>query len=171
MNIENEILAKKLTAPRVTPQHIEEVIVSENYFTAADACGQVTDDMVSRFLAWKLPADFYPDGGIRFTALVPVGDPSWPSGTHLLTGVQARQMLDEVLQSSPTSEPLKLLTFCVLTLRNGFTVTGESACASPENFDAEIGRKIARANAVAKIWPLEGYLLKQALHDNKAKGA
>lgn len=61
--------------------------------------------------------------------------------------------------------PLSLLTFCVLVLRNGFTVTGESACASPENFDAEIGRKIARQNAVAKIWPLEGYLLKQRLHD------
>lgn len=60
---------------------------------------------------------------------------------------------------------LCLLTFCVLLLRNGFTVTGESACASPENFDAEIGRKIARQNAVAKIWPLEGYLLKQRLHD------
>ncbi|WP_244104721.1 Gp49 family protein [Burkholderia anthina] len=62
-------------------------------------------------------------------------------------------------------ESLELLTFCVLILRNGFTVTGESACASPENFDAEIGRKIARANAVQKIWPLEGYLLKQRLHD------
>lgn len=58
-----------------------------------------------------------------------------------------------------------LLTFCVLTLRNGFTVTGESACASPENFDAEIGRKIARENAKQKIWALEGYLLKQRLHD------
>lgn len=59
--------------------------------------------------------------------------------------------------------PLSLLTFCVLVLRNGFTVTGESACASPENFDAEVGRKIARANAVNKIWPLMGYALKQRL--------
>lgn len=59
--------------------------------------------------------------------------------------------------------PLMLLTFCVLVLRNGFTVTGESACASPENFDAEIGRKIARANAVQKIWPLMGYELKSQL--------
>ena len=50
---------------------------------------------------------------------------------------------------------LQLLTFCVLVLRNGFTVTGESACASPENFDAELGRKIARQNAVQKIWPPE----------------
>ena len=60
---------------------------------------------------------------------------------------------------------LQLLTFCVLVLRNGFTVTGESACASPENFDAEIGRKIARQNAVAKIWPLLGFSLKQKLHE------
>lgn len=61
------------------------------------------------------------------------------------------------------SLPLCLLTFCVLVLKNGFTVTGESACASPENFDAEIGRKIARANAVQKIWPLMGYALKERL--------
>lgn len=58
---------------------------------------------------------------------------------------------------------LNLLTFCVLTLRNGFTVTGESACASPENFDAEIGRKIARENAKNKLWPLLGYQLKERL--------
>lgn len=58
-----------------------------------------------------------------------------------------------------------LLTFCVLVLRNGFTVTGESACASPENFDAEIGRKIARENAKQKIWPLMGYALKQKLSE------
>ena len=58
---------------------------------------------------------------------------------------------------------LNLLTFCVLVLRNGFTVTGESACASPENFDAEVGRKIARQNAVQKIWPLMGYELRTKL--------
>jgi hypothetical protein len=59
---------------------------------------------------------------------------------------------------------LQLLTFCVLVLRNGFTVTGESACASPENFDAEIGRKLARARAIDKCWPLLGYALKERLH-------
>lgn len=58
----------------------------------------------------------------------------------------------------------KLLTFCVLVLNNGFTVTGESACASPENFDAELGRKIARQNAVNKMWPLMGYALRSQLH-------
>jgi len=63
---------------------------------------------------------------------------------------------------------LGLLTFCVLVLRNGFTVTGESACASPENFNAELGRKIARQNAVSKIWPLMGYALKDRLHRNSA---
>lgn len=60
---------------------------------------------------------------------------------------------------------LGLLTFCVLVLKNGFTVTGESACASPENFSAEIGCKVARQAAVAKMWPLMGYALKQHLHD------
>ena len=61
---------------------------------------------------------------------------------------------------------LNLLTFCVLVLRNGFTVTGESACASPENFDAEVGRKIARQNAVSRIWPLMGYELRTKLADS-----
>lgn len=62
---------------------------------------------------------------------------------------------------------LDTLTFCVLVLRNGFTVTGESACASPENFDAEIGKKIAYENARNKIWALEGYLLKHRLRGDE----
>ena len=60
---------------------------------------------------------------------------------------------------------LDLLTFCVLVLKNGFTVTGESACVSRKNFNAEIGRRIARENAVAKVWPLMGYELKQRLSE------
>ena len=103
MDVESEIQAKGLTAPRVTPADIEANIVAEHYFTAGQATG-LWDD-----------------------------------------------------------ETLGLLTFCVLVLRNGFTVTGESACASPENFDAEIGRKIARQNAVDKIWPLMGYELRGRL--------
>lgn len=84
--------------------------------------------------------------------------------THYFTaadGVRGAAVEDGVEDSS--TPVLGLLTFCVLTLRNGFTVTGESACASPENFDAEIGRKIARANAVNKIWPLMGYELRTKL--------
>ena len=115
-SIEAEIQTKGKTAPRVTPDHIESIIASEHYFTAAQGYD-------------KSAADNFHD------------DP-YPLATP---------------------DALHLLTFCVLVLCNGFTVTGESACASPENFDAEIGRTVARANAVQKIWALEGYLLKQEL--------
>lgn len=91
--IESEIQAKGLTAPRVTPQRLEEVIKDEAY--------------------------------------------------HVFPGT--------------------MLTVCCLTLANGFTVTGESACASPANFNAELGQKIAREHAKQKIWPLEGYLLREKL--------
>jgi hypothetical protein len=70
------------------------------------------------------------------------------------------------IQSEFVPPCLDHLTFCVLVLQNGFTVTGESACASPENFDEDIGRKIARENARSKIWALEGYLLRQALFES-----
>ena len=63
--------------------------------------------------------------------------------------------------------PNTTFTVCLLTLKNGFNVSGESAAASLENFDAEIGRKIAKDNARNKIWALEGYLLKQKLFDYK----
>ncbi len=91
--IEQEIQDKGLTAPRVTPQRVDEVITGEDY--------------------------------------------------HVFPGTT--------------------LTVCCLTLANGFTVTGESACASPENFDTELGRKIARDNAKQKIWALEGYALRNRL--------
>lgn len=61
--------------------------------------------------------------------------------------------------------PGTTLTVCALTLQNGFIVTGESAAASPDNFDKEIGQKIARENARNKIWALEGYLLRDRLAD------
>ena len=93
--IENEIQEKGLTAPRITPDRIDEVIAKEDYHVFEDS----------------------------------------------------------------------QLTVCCLTLQNGFTVTGESACASPENFNAEIGKKIAKENARNKIWALEGYALKQRLHE------
>ncbi|MBG0642159.1 hypothetical protein I4P28_07255 [Enterobacter kobei] len=117
-DIEQEIQAKGLTAPRITPQHIEGVIVHEMYLSPADRI-HWTDSVMAH-------------------------------------GNEQKEM---ILRS------ISCLTICVLTLKNGFTVTGESACASPENFDAEIGRKIARENAVNKIWMLEGYLLKQKLSE------
>lgn len=111
--IEDEIQAKGKTAPRVTPQDIEDAIASEFYFTAGEGV-QGASEMGTR-----------------------------PSGY---------------------ADSLNRLTFCVLVLHNGFTVTGESACVSPENFDAEIGRKIARQNAINKLWPLMGFALADRLH-------
>jgi hypothetical protein len=93
--LEQEIQDKGLTAPRLTPELIDNVIVSEQY--------------------------------------------------HVFEGAT--------------------VTVCLLTLKNGFQVVGESACASPENFDPEIGREVARDNAREKIWALEGYLLKQRLFE------
>lgn len=63
--------------------------------------------------------------------------------------------------------PGTTVTVCCLTLRNGFNTTGTSAAASPENFNDEIGRKIARENARNEIWALEGYRLKEQLFLNK----
>lgn len=52
-------------------------------------------------------------------------------------------------------------TLCHLTLKNGYTVIGKSACVDPAKFDADVGARLARADAVRQIWPLEGYLLQQ----------
>lgn len=161
--IEQEIQAKGLTAPRVTPADIEANIAGEYYFTAEQAVGGMTSAMVDRFLAWKLPADFAPDAGISFESNYEHESPHWPTGTNLLHAGQAKEMLRHVVCGAPVLPALALLTFCVLVLRNGFTVTGESACASPENFDAELGRKIARKNAIEQVWPLMGYELRTKL--------
>jgi hypothetical protein len=83
-------------------------------------------------------------------------------------GLNAPRLNPQMIDATIVSEqyyvfPGTTLTVCCLTLRNGFQVLGESAAASPKNFDAEIGRKIARDNARNKIWALEGYLLRQRL--------
>ena len=120
--IEQEIQSKNLNAPRLTPDHIDSVIQSVHYFTAAQGDAKSIEDRA------------FVNGSLNGAAMRPV------------------------------PKALELLTFCVLVLKNGFTVTGESACASPENFDAEIGKKIAYDNAREKIWLLEGYLLKEKLN-------
>lgn len=56
------------------------------------------------------------------------------------------------------------LTICVLVLKNGFTVVGESACVSSANYKESVGRELARRKAEEKIWALEGYLLTERLH-------
>ncbi|VDS10029.1 hypothetical protein PARHAE_03240 [Paracoccus haematequi] len=83
-------------------------------------------------------------------------------------GLTAARVTPDMLDEEIAGEdyhvfPNSCLTVCALTLQNGFTVTGESACASPQNFDAEIGRQIARRNAREKIWPLLGFRLRDRL--------
>lgn len=83
-------------------------------------------------------------------------------------GLNAPRLNPDMIDGAIASEqyhvfPDTTMTVCALTLRNGYIVTGESAAASPENFDKEIGRKIARDNARNKIWALEGYLLREKL--------
>ena len=138
--IEQEIQDKGLTAPRVTLEDIEENIDTECFFVAADAFRfewLTRDDQIAR--------------DAQRSVLESMATRSY-SGACI-----------DIDANNPIPKPLKLLTFCVLVLRNGFTVTGESACASAENFDAELGRKIARQQAVEKIWPLMGYELRSKL--------
>lgn len=118
--IEQQIQAKGLNAPRVTPDDIEANIASEHYFTALQ-------------------------------------------GSQAGRNAEAFATHSELPANVPHRGALGLLTFCVLVLKNGFTVTGESACVSKENFDAKIGRDVARENAVNKIWPLMGYALAEKL--------
>lgn len=76
------------------------------------------------------------------------------------------ESIRDIIQDDLTSYyvfPNTTLTVCCVTLRNGYTVTGESACADPDNFNKELGQKYAFEAAVSKIWQLEGYLLKQKL--------
>lgn len=82
-------------------------------------------------------------------------------GEHYFTAGEAVTSPNGTVPSD--YENLSLLTFCVLVLKNGFKVTGESSCVSLENFNAELGRKYARENAVGKIWPLMGYALKERI--------
>lgn len=79
--------------------------------------------------------------------------------------VAPRVTKEDVLASIENEEFLytKTLTFCVLTLKNGFTVTGESACASPANYNKEIGDRLAKENAINKIWSHLGFELRTKL--------
>lgn len=70
---------------------------------------------------------------------------------------------DEIAAEQFHVFPGTTLTVCCLTLLNGFTVTGESACADPANFDGLQGRMMARKNAREKIWPLLGFRLRDRL--------
>ena len=64
---------------------------------------------------------------------------------------------------APLMDSLRLLSICILVLRNGFTVIGKSAPASAENFNAGLGRKLAYEDAIRQIWPLMGFALRDRL--------
>ena len=114
------------------------------------------------------------DKGLNAPRLTPDYIDSVIQSVHYFTagdGYAGALAFSEEFNSLPEGErfitppqQLDLLTFCVIVLKNGFTVTGESACASHENFNAEIGENIAFENARNKIWLLEGYLLKEKLY-------
>lgn len=77
----------------------------------------------------------------------------------------------EIVDETYTVLPNGRTTVCQLTLRNGFTVEGISAAACIENFDAEVGNKIARADAVIQIWPLLVFRLRDAIDSANSQSA
>lgn len=68
-----------------------------------------------------------------------------------------------VVADVPDHPSLGVLTICLLVLQNGFTILGKSAPASPENFNEELGRKLAHEDAIRQVWPLMGYELRERL--------
>ena len=80
------------------------------------------------------------------------------------------EKIDSIIEDKVFWNPsATTLTVCALKLKNGTFVVGESACVSAENFDVELGQKIAFQNAREKIWALEGYILKQKLFELESK--
>lgn len=96
-------------------------------------------------------------------------DEAIQEGLLVTLGKTAPRLTPALIDAAIVAEDYHLFpgtttTVCCLTLRNGYTVIGESACASSANFDADFGRRLARENARNKIWQLEGYLLREQLH-------
>lgn len=87
----------------------------------------------------------------------------------------ASKLLPETTETGSSEDraygPLSLLTLCVVVMTNGFTIVGKSAPASPENFDAELGKKLAYEDAVRQIWPLMGFALRDRLHRDQTDTA
>lgn len=90
-------------------------------------------------------------------------------------GLNAPRLTPELIDSVIVNEtyttlPSGKVMICELTLKNGFSVRGESSCVSKENFNEEIGKKISREEARNKIWQLEGYLLQEKLYRDSIIG-
>jgi hypothetical protein len=78
------------------------------------------------------------------------------SAEYFITG-------DKAVAGAPVSPDLRVLTICILVMRNGFTIIGKAAPADPENFNPELGRTFAREDAIRQAWPLMGYALREKL--------
>lgn len=102
------------------------------------------------------------DKGLNAPRLTPQAIDAVIHSEHYTTGREILAAPDQK-SSEKTARAMGCITLCVLVLQNGFTVVGKSACASPDNFDAELGRKIAREDARRQIWAFEGYNLRTLL--------
>lgn len=93
------------------------------------------------------------------------------AGEFYFTGDQVQPIFVPGLayiEASTALDSLKRVTVCFLVLHNGFVLVGTSACVSLENFNLETGRRFAKEDALAKAWPIEGYLLTEKLfHSQK----
>lgn len=142
--------AETKPVPRLTPEYIDSVIAEEHYFTPE----AVLDAARFDWLLYDHDDPQHKQACLDLWQRLP---------TMSLSA--ARRDIDTLMgRKSSWSPSLGLMTVCALVLRNGFTVIGWEACASPDTFDVATGRQYAREDALRKVWELEGYLLKQFLH-------
>jgi hypothetical protein len=87
------------------------------------------------------------------------------AGANVAPRLTPENIASVIVSETFTMLPSGKVMVCEMTLRNGFTVRGESAVVSKANFKEGIGRDISRENARNKVWELEGYLLQQRLYD------
>jgi hypothetical protein len=82
--------------------------------------------------------------------------------------VTMQQILDKCVGATYTVLPDGRTTICQITLENGYTVNGHSACVDAKEYNQHLGEKYAYEDALNKIWALEGYLLAEKLFKEKA---
>lgn len=83
--------------------------------------------MVNRFLGWRLPEDFHPDGGIVFTSSYDNGTKQGgrhePEGTNLFNAEQAEAMIQFMLEDLP-EEPKESSVELVWAIAGMFLAAG-----------------------------------------------
>ena len=85
-------------------------------------------------------------------------------------GLTAPSVTTELIESEIAKEIYSHIertnvTVAVLVMRSGYSVVGHSACVSDANFDAELGKKIARQHAIDQCWALFGFRLASQLQE------